>query len=536
MRGHSRSAGREEGTGEMKRTNGDRELMNRWKRTADRIALRALGVGLLLLAVSATSVMGQEAPAELTLEEAIALARNNNPTFLSTANDQAAASWQVREAWGQFVPSVTTSLSGQWQDAGSQRFGTIVFEGQSTDWAFSSYNVGFGMTIDGNTIFGIKNAHANSAATAARIDSEEFNLGSLVGLQYMTVLRAQDQVDVAQRQLDRANQNLQIVSQRVQSGAVAGTDGKQAEVDLGRADVGLIQAQRDLRQARLVLAEQLGVELGPDVRLSSEFTVFQPEYELEELMSWSMERHPSLRSFRAQESATRAAARQASTSQYLPSIRLFANIQGQAQQALNDDYVTSQLERSATSQANNCAFMNALNNGISGGLPGYTNQDCTQFAVTPEMQQEALASNRAFPFDFESIPMRAGVTVSLPIFTGFTRERQISQANNLAEDAEHARRAEELRLRTMVTNAYDNLVSAHRVVAAEERNRTLAEEQLLLQQRRYALGAASLLELMDAQTTMTTADQSYLNAVYEFHYSLIVLEAAVGRPLRDQTQ
>jgi outer membrane protein len=391
------------------------------------------------------------------------------------------------------------------------------------------------MTIDGNTIFGVKNAHANSAATSARIDAEEFNLGSVVGLQYMTVLRAQDQVDVAQRQLDRANQNLEIVSTRVSSGAAAGTDGKQAEVDLGRAEVTLIQAERDLRQARMQLAEQIGVQIGPEVRLSSEFNVIEPEYELDELMSWSMEQHPSLRSFRAQESATRAAARQASTSQYLPSIRLFANIQGQAQQALNDSYITSNLERSAAAQADNCSLMNALNSGLSGGLPGYTNQDCTQFAVTPEMEQEALAANRAFPFDFESIPMRAGVTVSLPIFTGFSRERQVSQANNLAEDAEHARRAEELRLRTMVTNAYDNLESSYRVVAAEERNRTLAEEQLLLQQRRYALGAASLLELMDAQTTMTTADQSYLNAVYEFHYSLIVLEAAVGRPLRGQT-
>ena len=126
--------------------------------------------------------------------------------------------------------------------------------------------------------------------------------------------------------------------------------------------------------------------------------------------------------------------------------------------------------------------------------------------------------------------------VSLPIFTGFSRERQVSEANNRAEDAEHARRAEELRLRTMVTNAYDNLESSHRVVEAEERNRTLAEEQLLLQQRRYSLGAASLLELMDAQTTMTTADQGYLNAVYEFHYSLVVLEAAVGRSLRTQAQ
>jgi outer membrane protein len=510
--------------------------MKACKDTADRIAMRALGVGLVLLAVFAGSAYGQVAPEELTLEEAISLARTNNPTFLSTANDQPAADWQVRESYAQFVPSLNVSGFGTWQEAGSQRFGTVVFEDQITDWAFSGYSVNFGMTIDGNTIYGIGNARANRSATEARIESEEFNLGSLVSLQYMTVLRAQDGVDVAQRQLDRAQQNFDIVQTRVRSGAVAGTDGRQAEVDLGRAEVGLIQAERDLRRARLQLAEQIGTALDPDVRLSSEFVVFDPDFDLEDMMQASMEMHPSLRSFRAQESATRAAARQVSTGQYLPSINLSASIRGQAQQALNEDFVIQQVEGGAQGQRNQCEYTNAIHNGISGGLPGYQPQNCGQFQVTDAAIQQALDANQAFPFNFSSIPMQATLRVSLPIFTGFSRERQVSEANNRAEDAEHARRAEELRLRTMVTNAYDNLESSHRVVQAEERNRTLAEEQLLLQQRRYSLGAASLLELMDAQTTMTTADQGYLNAVYEFHYSLVVLEAAVGRSLRTQTQ
>lgn len=490
-----------------------------------------MGAALVLLALSATSLLGQQAPSELTLEEAIVLAKSNNPTFLSTQNDQASASWMVREAFAQFVPSVTTQASGTWMDAGAQRFGTIVFEDQITDWAFSSYNINLGMTIDGNTIFGIGNARANSRATEARISAAEFDLESRVGLQYMTVLRAIDGVDVSQRQLDRARQNLQIVETRVATGAAAGTEGKQAEVDLGRAEVGLIQAQRDLRQARLLLSEQIGVSLPSDVRLLSEFEVFEPSYDLDELLRVSTEEHPSLRSFRAQESSTRAAARQASTSQYLPSLRLSASLSGQAQQALNEDYVLNQAQSRADSRMSNCEFNHILNNGLVGGLPGFTNPDCSQFVLDDVSRADALGANRAFPFNFTSNPMRASLTVSLPIFTGFTRERQISQANNMAEDAEHNRRAEELRLRTMVTNAYDNLVSQYQVVQAEARNRTLSEEQLLLQQRRYALGAADLLFLMDAQTTMTTADQAYLNAVYEFHYSLIVLEAAVGRSL-----
>ena len=36
---------------------------------------------------------------------------------------------------------------------------------------------------------------------------------------------------------------------------------------------------------------------------------------------------------------------------------------------------------------------------------------------------------------------------------------------------------------------------------------------------------------MDAQTTVTTSDQLYLNALYDFQFNLIALEAAVGQPL-----
>ncbi len=62
----------------------------------------------------------------------------------------------------------------------------------------------------------------------------------------------------------------------------------------------------------------------------------------------------------------------------------------------------------------------------------------------------------------------------------------------------------------------------------------VSEEQLQFQQSRYAVGAADLLLLMDAQTNLSTAEQGYLNAVYEFHYSLIALEASAGQSLRSR--
>ena len=505
-----------------------------------RYKLRArLRVGVVAagFAVATVCVAGdaeaQVRPDRLTLEEAIELARRNNPTFLSTENDRGVAAWGERAAYGAFLPTVNASGSAGWTEAGSQRIGTLDFGEQGTDWYSSSYSLGLTWTLNGSTIFGVSNARSTRRATDARVDAAQFSLDSQVALQYMSALRARDQVDVAQRQLDRAQQNLRIVNTRVSSGAAAGTEGQQAQVDLGRAEVGLIQAERDLRQAKLLLAEQIGVELEPDVELASEFEVFEPDFEPDEMIRLAVSDHPSLNAFRAQESAQRAAARQTATSQYLPTIQVQTGFRGNTLQALNEEFLLTQEASRIEGQRDSCEFQNAINSGLTSPLPGYP-RDCSQFVMTDERRQQVLRSNDVFPFSFTKLPLSLSLQVSLPIFTGFSRQQQVAQANAMADDAEHDRRAEELRLRTAVTTAVDNLTSAHRVLQAEERNRALAEEQLQMQQRRYSLGAAAMLELLDAQTTLTTADQAYLNALYDFHYSLIALEAAVGRPLRSR--
>lgn len=498
--------------------------------------MRALLAALVLLALGATVLVAQQAPRQLTLKEAIRLARDYNPTYQSTKNDQAAADWRAREAYSAFLPRVNANASAGWLEGGQQYVGSIVLDQASgTDFYQSYYSLSANWTLDGNTIFGVPAARANQKAVDARITAAEFDLEAQVALQYMAVLRAQDGVDVAQRQVDRAQQNLRIVQTRVGSGAAAGTDGKQAEVDRGRAEVGLIQARRQYREGLALLAEQLGVPLDEDTELASQFTVFKPTWDRDELMDMALSSHPSLRASEAQERAASATAKQAASS-YFPSFSLSTSLRGFAQQATNRDFVLGSAKQAAANTITACQ----RNNAIAGAMPSYPFSenapmgDCSQYAYTEALGQGYLDQNNVFPFKFNKLPVSVTLQASIPIFTGFNRQRQISEANNAAEDAKYALRAEELRIRTAVTQAFDNLTAAYEVEQLEERNRSLADEQLEAQQRRYALGAVGLLELLDAQTTATTADQAYLNAVYDFHWNLIRLMAAVGRPLQQE--
>ena len=486
----------------------------------------------LLLSLLATGLVGQEVQ-QLTLEEAVEIALRNNPNYLSRANDQAAADWQAREAYGGLLPSVSANANAAYTEAGVQRIGTLDFGAQSTDWYSSSYSLNLNWTLDGNTLFAIPSARANQEATAAGIRAAEFLTEQTVTLQYMTALRARDAVAVARDQLERADQNLEIVRTRVESGSAAGTEAGQAEVTRGRAEVALLRAERDSRAEILRLQEQLGTTIGNELELVSEFQIFEPTWETEALIEEAMAAHPSLRSARATESSRQAQVRQAWSS-YLPSLNLSTSFSGNALQALNEDFVVNNIEDNYNAAFGSCQRWNAIDAGISGGLPDYQQQNCNQFVYSDEIGQQALASNEVFPFDFTRNPVSLRLNVSLPIFTGFTRQRQLEQAESQARDAAHSRRAEELRLRTAITQALYDVRASYTSVEIEERNLELAQEQLTTARQRYAVGNTSILDLQDAETSLSTAERDYLDARYNFHQSLVVLEAATGRTLRPE--
>ena len=65
--------------------------------------------------------------APLTLDNATALARRNNPTFLSIANNRRTADAAVRSARGAFLPSADASFGSRYQQAGQQSGVTSTF-------------------------------------------------------------------------------------------------------------------------------------------------------------------------------------------------------------------------------------------------------------------------------------------------------------------------------------------------------------------------------------------------------------------------
>ncbi|MBR9991309.1 MAG: TolC family protein [Gemmatimonadetes bacterium] len=498
-----------------------------------RLSILAVLAFMLALApdASAQTDPPPQSGATLTLNDAITLARRNNPDFLQQANDVAAADWAVRSAYGQLLPGASASTSYSYQAAGTQRVGSFGDIGvtNSTDYYSSNYNLGVNYRLSGATLLAPGQAKSQRRATAANVEAAIFTLRTNVTRQYLAVKRAQDGVALAEQELQRASDNLRLARARVEVGATIPMEATQAEIERGRAEVALLQAQNLVNTERLRLAQTIGVDLPLDANLTTEFAVTDVPWSETQLQSFAAEAHPSLQAARAAESASQAGVRMARSS-YLPSLNFSAGISGFMRQAGNSEYLVDQAWEGVYAQQDQCDLLNRISAGLSDPLPN-TPANCSAITLTPDDERRIRENNSLFPFGYERNPFSASLTISLPLFDGLARERQVEQARIARDDAELRRRSEEMRLRTEIAAALGTARTGSRSAELEERNAELAAGQLELARERYRLGAASYIELQEAETLKARADRAYLSALYQFHESLAALEAAVGRPL-----
>lgn len=495
----------------------------------------ALGLTTPVL-VAAQDQPPPSVPQSLTLEDAIDLARSNNPGYRQVANDRPAADWGVRNAYASFLPRLSVSGGFNYSGPGSQAFLSEEFK-QLSGTVGSNYSLDLSMGISGQTLMQPGLARAQRNATEASILGAEISLEAAVRQQYLAVLQAQAQVGLAETQLRRNEEFLRLARARFDVGQNTMLDVRQAEVARGQAQVALLQARQAVMVEKLRLFQQIGVPAPDDpsvVTLPDSFPIVEPTWQLHDLLAEAEERNPNLTSLRAQSVAARAGEK-ATKSQWLPSLSLSAGWSGFTRQYTNiDPLVNNQIasaQLGAVSDVSQCQFVNQdlLN-------PGGTPLDCNSLQFTSDQEAAIRAQlagqNQAFPFHFTGQPFSARIGISLPIFTQFSRPLQVAEASARTEDAEEAARARSLQVRTDVSQAYYTLQTAYETIGIQQANRTAADEQLRLATERYRVGSGTFFELLDAQLASQRAEADYINAVYQYHRSIAALEAAVGRTLR----
>jgi outer membrane protein len=467
----------------------------------------------------------------LTMEQAVATAREGNPDLLQQQNDTRTARAAVRHARLDFLPSANASTSLGYIAAGEQSYGAVQLGTVSTATLQSNYSLNFGYQLSGSKLMQPRLARAQERATVQRVIGYEANLVSQVRQQYLAALQAWEQAEQAQRELARTQEHERLARARLEVGAGTPLDLRRAEVDRGTAEVNVLQRRNTYQTELLRLGLVMGREIPADTRLASTFALFEPTWTVDELQRLAMEGNPNLLSARATMQAARTGVRVART-QYLPSLSLSVGFSGRVSRSSDLDAVFRN-DSVATQQAfGNCFLGNQLS-----ALIGAPLEDCAKFDVSNplvlnQIRQGVQARNPAFPFGYRSQPMAASLQLSLPLFNGYARERQIEEARVQEEDARLAVRSQELKLRTDLGAALLSLQTAYRTAQLQEQVVAKANEELRLAQERFRFGVASSVEVTDAQTSLALAEQARIDAVYNYHKSLAALEALAGRPLR----
>jgi outer membrane protein len=478
-------------------------------------------------------VSGQEdIPANLSLEEAVRIARSNNPLLQADLNNREIADWNIKAAYGALLPTASASSSLSWQGSGEQQFGSVTlselgFRNQPS-YYFSSYRLGLSYTVDGRVLLALPQAKADRDAQIAQGRSSEARTTFQVTQAYLDVMRQEEALILARQELERAEGNLRLAQGQLEVGSGTPLDTRQAEVAVGRARVSVLVSENAVRTGKYRLAQQMGMDPQSGFELATRFDLARPTWTEEELVELALEQNPGLRALRASRKAQDYSVKMAQSA-YLPSLSLSASTSGFAREASDPDFLVAQAQGSIMGQKAQCEATNELYSRLADPLPPL---DCSRYEFTEAQRQAIVAQNDAFPFDYVRQPPSASLSISIPIFQGLRRQREVESARVAEADLRYQIRNSELSLKADIASALANLETAYEAALIEEENQVWANEQLRLAQERYRLGLATFLELVEAETVKAGADRDRLAAIFSYHDALASLENVIGITLR----
>jgi outer membrane protein TolC len=155
-------------------------------------------------------------------------------------------------------------------------------------------------------------------------------------------------------------------------------------------------------------------------------------------------------------------------------------------------------------------------------------------AYTPYLPSIRLAGGYDW-FAFEFPPNQQSwslrVIASLPVFNGFQREAAVQRARAFERVAEARARDATLAARVSVETAMQDIDLAERRVEVSSRTVGLAREDLRVQEERYQIGAATILDLQASQVALAEAEAGEIRARQELVGSVARLESILGETI-----
>jgi outer membrane protein len=350
--------------------------------------------------------------------------------------------------------------------------GTPILEGDSRN---SSIYLSLSETIfeGGRRYFLYRLAHTQANINSLNVVEAKKSLAGGIAQQVMLVNTQEKLLDLNKKLRDQQKDAYDLAKARFDVGAVTELDVLQAEILLNTAENNVTTAERDLQAQRETLNQTLGIDLRSSFPIAEAGPISPYTFDIDQLVTEAYRNRTDLQV--AGLSVDRSQYNvNMNKSDYLPVISLGAQFSRSEQSGKQTDWTLSPRNR---------------NNAYS-------------------------------------------LSLRWNLFDGFTREYNVQTQRVARDKIIEQERQLQLSVAKDVRDAYYNLEKVYDQLRITNRNRDLAERTLNLERERYRLGAASALDLRDAQVTYAKAETDNLQKILESQSSLIALELAVGKSLR----
>ena len=410
----------------------------------------------------------------LSMVDALNLTLKQNSTLQKARADLESSRGLVIQTRAVALPTVAAAGTYTREDKGlSQSFGSNAIPSESWE---TSIKITQTIYQGGRTL---------SAVRAARLQKEQaiFQYQSAVAdtllatrVAYYDVLVAAQQITVNEASVNLLNEELQDQQRRYEAGTVPRFNVLQAEVAVANARPPLIKARNAYRIAKNNLSNLLGYNLPRNVwediplNLTEKLDAQPYNIELPAAIAQALERRTELAALQKTEGLQRENVINARAG-YKPTIQAFAGYQWQSKQFDSTDLADD------------------LNGWLIGGQLNWN------------------------------------------IFDGMLTHGKVVQAKaqlaHAKADVEDRARQIELEVRT----DYSSFIEAREVLESQQKVQEEAEEALRLARARAEAGTGTRLDVLNAETQLTQARTTQVQAVHDYDVARSQFERAIGQDM-----
>lgn len=242
----------------------------------------SLLAGLLVL----NTAMPFAAAAELSLDDSIALALQNNPSIKMAIADKDKAAWGIKENEAGKLPTLSLSNSNN-RASGA--------EGASHSDNFNtSLRVSWPLYTGGRTEGLIDQAKYNANIATVGVDKVKEQIKLDTTTAYFSVLQNNKLVKVNQQTVDNLSEHLKNVQAQFQVGTIAKSDVLRSEVELANAQQNLTKAQNAYDVSIATFNNIIGMPLDSQNTMKDDLAYAQYDMSLEDSIQMAKEKRPEI--------------------------------------------------------------------------------------------------------------------------------------------------------------------------------------------------------------------------------------------------